>query len=285
MNRKIEEAYPNLSKSDKKIADYFLKHEDDVLSLNIHELSARIGTSSSTMSRFVRKVFGKNFAQVKIELAKTVRERGLEESSQILEWAVHLDELPEKIMGAIDRSLLEVQQANSIEAIAKAIEMLANASTIYLFGVGNSGVVVQDLMQKLIKLKKRAVYLHDSNFSVLSSLLAGPDDVVFAVSNSGHSKEVLTAVKKAKSAGAKVIALTSDSNSPLAGLSDLMLISPATERNASRLSAMFSRHGQLYIVDMLFVGVAQSLSHTPEAFLKDYQELLAGLKDEVQEGI
>jgi DNA-binding MurR/RpiR family transcriptional regulator len=48
---------------------------------------------------------------------------------------------------------------------------------------------------------------------------------------------------------------------------------------------MFSRHGQLYIVDMVFVGVAQSLSHTPEAFLKDYQELLAGLKDEVQEGI
>ena len=56
MNTKIESVYATLSKSDKAIADYFLSHGKDIISMNIHELAAEIGTSSASVSRFVRKV-------------------------------------------------------------------------------------------------------------------------------------------------------------------------------------------------------------------------------------
>ena len=75
MKAKIENVYNNLSKVDKKIADYFLVNANNILSMNIHELSAAIGTSSASVSRFVRRVFGKNFAQTKIEIAKSIENK------------------------------------------------------------------------------------------------------------------------------------------------------------------------------------------------------------------
>lgn len=94
MKAKIENVYNNLSKVDKKIADYFLVNANNILNMNIHELSAAIGTSSASVSRFVRRVFGKNFAQTKIEIAKSIENMSIENAQEIFDWAIDFDEMP-----------------------------------------------------------------------------------------------------------------------------------------------------------------------------------------------
>ena len=98
MNTKIESVYATLSKSDKAIADYFLSHGKDIISMNIHELAAEIGTSSASVSRFVRKVLGKSFAETKIELAKNIESLSVENTHEIFEWASDFDDMPNKII-------------------------------------------------------------------------------------------------------------------------------------------------------------------------------------------
>ena len=69
---KIRLVYDDLSKSDKRIADYFVEHKKDIVNMNIQQVADEAGTSSASVSRFVQKVFGLSFADTKIELAMSM---------------------------------------------------------------------------------------------------------------------------------------------------------------------------------------------------------------------
>lgn len=279
MNTKIKAVYETLSKSDKIIADYFLAHAKDIISMNIHELAAVIGTSSASISRFVRKVLGKSFAETKIELAKNIEHLSVENSHEIFGWASNFDEMPNNIISHIDVICKDVINFNGLNKFEEVIDCLVDAENIFLFGVGSSGLVAQDMRQKLIKLGKRALYITDSNFGVLNAALCTPKDVVFAISFSGHTKEVNLAARKAKELGSKVISITSSNKNKLRPISDINIIIPSLELNESRLAAIFSRYGQLFVVDMLFVGLAKRLTDSPSQLLTGYRELLKDLKE------
>lgn len=173
----------------------------------------------------------------------------------------------------------DVVDLNSIELFQKTVDWLNEAENIYLFGVGSSGLVAQDLQQKLIKLGKRALFITDSNFSVLNSMLATEKDVVIAVSNSGESKEVNIAVRKARENGAKIVSITKRRNNRLGKISDIVLVNPSTELNQTRLAPIFSRYEQLFIVDILFVGLSYNMKQSPDQLYIGYQELLKKLKE------
>lgn len=279
MNTKIESVYATLSKSDKAIADYFLSHGKDIISMNIHELAAEIGTSSASVSRFVRKVLGKSFAETKIELAKNIESLSVENTHEIFEWVSDFDDMPNKIISHIDQVCKDVLDFNGIKVFEEVITLLADAENIFLFGVGSSGIVAQDMHQKMIKLRKRALYITDSNFGTLNAALCTDKDVVVAISFSGRTKEVNIAARKAKEMGAKVISITNNTKNKLRALSDINIVIPSVEMNESRLAAIFSRYGQLFVVDMLFVGLAKRISNSPSQLLDGYREILKELKE------
>lgn len=278
MSGRIESMYNSLSKSDKIIADFFMKNEKDIISMNIYDLAQHIGTSSASISRFVKKVFGKNFSQAKIEMAKTIEQNEIKSASEILGWAVDYIDMPNKIIFNIEKVCQDVITYNGIKPFEESIQLMSKAENIYLFGVGSSGLVAQDLCQKLIKLKKRAFYVTDSNFGVLSSLLCTKNDVVVAISDSGNTKEVNLAVKKARELGAKIIVLTSNVASILYKNADIKIALPSIESSTFRLAAIFSRYGQLFVIDMLFIGLAKTISDNPNQLLEGYIELLKDLK-------
>lgn len=85
---KIRLVYDELSKSDKRIADYFLEHKKDIVSMSIQQVADAAGTSSASVSRFVQKVFGISFADTKIELAMSMEEQ--EEAGGQFEWSLVL---------------------------------------------------------------------------------------------------------------------------------------------------------------------------------------------------
>ena len=61
-------------------------------------------------------------------------------------------------------------------------------------------------------------------------VLAKEHDVLFAISTSGNSKNVVNAAKVAKSTGVKVIALTGKEGGELREVSDICICVPETEK-------------------------------------------------------
>ncbi len=273
---KIRLVYDELSKSDKRIADYFLEHKKDIVSMSIQQVADAAGTSSASVSRFVQKVFGISFADTKIELAMSMEEQ--EEAGGQFEWSLDFDKIPAALLAGMKCVFEDTLKMNRLSELEEIAEVLAAADTIYLFGVGSSGIVAQDLVQKLIKLGKRAIYTHDANLGTINSSLCTDKDAVISISNSGLTKEVLVPSKKAKQRGAKLIAISGTMKNKLCDISDYRIVIPNSEPRILRLTSMFSRYGQFFAIDLLFIGVAKRLSDNPEKLLENYKDILLELK-------
>lgn len=278
MQGRINVIYNQLSKSEKKIADYFIHNEETIINSTIQDVAKNIGTSPSSVSRFVNKVFGKPYNEFKIELAKIIEKNNFQDASSIIEWASEFEKMPAKIIYNIEKVCKDVISYNSISMFKKIIDQMHKAETIYIFGVGNSGIVAQDLCQKLLKLKKRTIYLIDSNYGLFNSVMIKPNDLVFAISVSGLTKEILITTKKAKGKGAKVVAITSNSIGELAKLADYPIIIPNIENSSFRLGAIFSRYAMLFVVDMLFIGLSKKTTDNIDEYLSEYYNLVEEYK-------
>ncbi|MRR18389.1 MAG: MurR/RpiR family transcriptional regulator, partial [Deltaproteobacteria bacterium] len=193
--------YSRLSNSDKKIADFFIEHEEEVLKSSIHELAQLIGVSSSSISRFVRKINGSSFSQTKVEMAKSHMQDIYTKSSEVISLADDLEALPGKLLTQINIACEDVVRLNSQKSFEATIDLLEKAEVVYFFGVGTSGLIAVDLQQKLIKIGKKCIYHYDSNFGVLNATTTTPNDVVIAISYTGKTREILLPVRRSKENG------------------------------------------------------------------------------------
>ncbi len=278
MFQKISLNYDNLSKVEKKIADYYLSNAQDIIQMNIHEVSEKLGVSSASISRFSNEVLKMSFAESKIELARSKPEPKMQNRKEILEWATDLEMVPSRIVTNIEEVCNNVISLNETKQIQACIDLLANAQSVYFFGVGSSGLIAQDFQQKLSKLGIRTFLMLDSNFAMLNSNNCAKGDVVISISYSGKVKSVIVATENAKKNGSKIITLTSNTKNPIRSLADVSVVVPNVE-NESRLSAIFSRYGDLFLVDTIFIGLAKTVSNDPEKAVQDYRTLTKYIKE------
>jgi len=116
--------------------------------------------------------------------------------------------------------------------LSKFIETLYSAykdrKKVLIIGAGRSGLVGKAFAMRLMHLGFSVYVLGETIVPALS-----PGDIVIAISGSGRTKLVVTAAEVSKSIGARVIAVTSFRNSPLAQISDLVIEVPGRTKISS----------------------------------------------------
>ncbi|MCZ8154901.1 MAG: KpsF/GutQ family sugar-phosphate isomerase [Leptospira sp.] len=111
--------------------------------------------------------------------------------------------------------------------IVKAIEMiLASKGKVIVTGVGKSGDIAKKISHTLSSTGTSAYFLHPTDASHGDSGIVDADDVVIAIGKSGESDELNFILPTVRRIGAKIIGMTANSNSRLAELSDLTIITP-----------------------------------------------------------
>ena len=104
----------------------------------------------------------------------------------------------------------------------KILEMIDESSAIHIYGKGRSGAIAVCFALRLSHFDFKPVYfLGDVIKKVIDR-----NDLVFLLSGSGDTSEVVDVARKAKKIGAKVIALTSYKESMLTKNSDLIFFLP-----------------------------------------------------------
>ncbi|MCD6563036.1 MAG: 6-phospho-3-hexuloisomerase [Thermoproteales archaeon] len=102
-----------------------------------------------------------------------------------------------------------------------------NRNKILIVGAGRSALVGKAFAMRLMHL--------DFDVYVMGETITPPvrkDDVIIAVSGSGRTQIVLTAASAARKMGAHIIAITSFRDSPLARISDHVVIIPGRTKIA-----------------------------------------------------
>lgn len=130
---------------------------------------------------------------------------------------------------AISKFVLHSLDLIKDHEINRLLDMLTDAYTnkrkVLIIGAGRSGLVGKAFAMRLMHLGFDVHVLGDTIVPALSS-----GDVVIAISGSGRTRLVVTAAEVAKSIGAKVVALTTFPDSPLAKVADLIVRIPGRSK-------------------------------------------------------
>ena len=258
---RIQGTYSSLRTAEQRVADFILKHAEELIYLTVTELAERTQTSESTVVRLCQKIGYKGYQEFKIMLARDLV-GPTETVYEQIDSTDSLEALKSKIFQANAQALKDTIEVLSDEELRRAVEALATARRLEVYGIGGSAPLAFDAYHKFMKLGIPTVWLNDSDLMAMSSSLLGEGDVALGISHTGASRDVCDAMENAQTAGAKTICITHRATSPITKVSDIKLFTAAKE-TAFGSAATSSRIGQLSIIDVLFAGIAnQSYDHS-----------------------
>lgn len=160
--------------------------------------------------------------------------------------------MAQKVFDSSLASLNDTQKLLKEEDLVRATEIVNHSKRLIFFGVGGSEIVAADAYHKFLRSPIAVTHSSDYHVQLMEASLLTSDDCALIISHTGKSKETIELATVAKKTGAKIIVLTSQINSPLAKLGDVVFIS-ISEETEFRSEALSSRIAQLAILDSLFV--------------------------------
>jgi DNA-binding MurR/RpiR family transcriptional regulator len=243
----------SLSDSERKVAEYVLHEPKKTLHFNVSELARQSGSSQAAVVRFCKRIGLGSFNNFKLRLARDVF-RDYDERF-IPDLDLESETSPERMIQSV---IASSQQGLSLlgaildpRSVELAADRILGASMTVLFGVGASGVVAYDFLQKLLRVGLPSSYTADTDLQLTAATSLKPTDVAFVVSYSGENTAMGEAARQARGRGATVISLTMDSANTVRSLADISLIVPASER-IYRQGAVTSRINQLTVIDIIY---------------------------------
>lgn len=241
----------------KKIAEYVILHSNEVVRMSISNLARESGAKSeASVVKFYRALGFEGYHDFKVTLATEIAGRDFHHPDT--DSRISVDDNVSEIRKKIFHSAMHVLEKNNNsiddEVLTKAVELLGSARRIVILGYGTSAVAAYDMFIKLSRLGMDCIYSTDAHANAL--ILSDPreGDLVFAISFSGESKDVVYQARHVKGF-APIIALTGESGSPLAQIADLC-ISIQSFETTYHTDAMISRMVQIAVMDILFTALA-----------------------------
>lgn len=262
MNEKLEftirENYSSLRKSEKKAADYLLSYQGDGRELTLELFADGAGVSQPTVLRFIRALGYQGFKDFRYEL---VREEDRTEKGYFLYGSSiskddKIAELPAKLIGTAVGQLKDTLKNLSADNLEKAVRAITGARNIAVYYVENSSCTASDLVTKLTYLGFSCCSYSDYYLQNVSAGNLTKEDVAIGISYSGCSISTVDAMRIAKKAGARTIAITNFENTLLEKYADIVLITSG--QHFIYGDAIFSRVSQLAVVDMIYTGILLS---------------------------
>ncbi|SEF86201.1 transcriptional regulator, RpiR family [Actinacidiphila yanglinensis] len=248
---------PSLTPAAARIATLIVRDPAQVARSTISELSALAGTSESSIVRTARALGFAGYPELRLALAASAARQG---PRSTLSAGITPDDSTREVIAKLvhteSQAVLETATQLDPEQLTGAVEAVCGGGQLHIAGVGASGLVAQDLQQKLARIGRPCHAHGDSQSALTNAVLLGEGDVFLAVSHSGESRDVLEPLRRASSLGATTVVITNHPMSSAARLARFVLVSAGRE-TTFRPGAMASRISQLVVVDCLFVCVAQ----------------------------
>ena len=251
---RVENSLPNLSKSERKVAEDIRENPREIIDLSVAALADACGVSDPTVVRAYKKLGFSGYEDLKLTLAQATvspdemihEEISVEDSVQAVR---------DKVFQSAQLALQFTRDMLEPETLEAAAQLLMNARKIVIFGLGGSAPVAMDLNHKLLRLGLDTSVYTDPHLQVIACNYLDERDVVFAVSHSGSSRCVVDSTQTAKNRGVKVIALTRAGKNPLSKLADISLNTHSKETRY-RIVSIASRVAALTIADSIYTFIA-----------------------------
>jgi len=245
-----------MSESSLRVAKYIVENSQRVASMSIGELAKATGSNKTAVVR-VSKLSG--YQGYRGLRAALIEHRGVLRGAELVGFdlpsgAEGVDNLLNLAREVVKINIEVLQDTLNLldeRTLLRAANTILCAKHVFLVGFGTSSPVVQDAYQRFLRLQVPSSTCSDAH--VLASIVVtmGPDDLLFCISYSGASRDIIEALETAKRRKAPTITLTSVPRSASAQLSDTVLI--CAVRRTPQIAA---RVAQLVVIDIICAIIA-----------------------------
>ncbi|ERT12444.1 MurR/RpiR family transcriptional regulator [Photorhabdus temperata] len=263
----VRSRYSELSKRLQQVARYVLDNTNSVAFDTVAVIAREADVPPSTLIRFANAFNFSGFNEMK----QLFRVHMVEETASYADRARLFRELdgeqepledPQHILQEFARSNVQAMQQlatrTAPEDLKNAVDLLAQAKSIYIIGLRRSFSVAVYLSYALSHLECRPLLVDGLGGMFREQInLIGQEDVVVSISFTPYAEETLMISERAAEAGAKQIVITDSQISPLASFSDVCFVVKEAQVDAFR-----SLSATLCLVQSLAVALAYRQGNT-----------------------
>ena len=270
--RRLRADIGSMTAAERKIAELILRDPHRIMTLSLTEFAEEAEVSQGSIINFSKKYAEGGFPTLKLHLAASPTENSPKFTAVTDSDTPH--DILKSSMRDAEQALGNTVAVNSNETLQRVIDRILQAKKVEIYGVYRSAVVATDFYYQLLTLGIPAVFVSDVLTAAVSASLLDAESLVVAVSASGKTKDVLDAVKIAKSRGVPVLSITNHKTSPLAALSDEVLVASASENTLMGLASEI-RLSQLALTDALCAYLRTRIDEQREQQYFELREIIS----------
>ena len=174
------------------------------------------------------------------------------------------------------QALTDTENILKTTEVEKAVAILCSSEAVHFFGIGASGLVCLDAVQKFRRIGVSSYAHTDFHDQLTSAALLGSKDACVLFTYSGKTKEIQLILKLLKAQNCKIIAVTKLRKTNLLKGADVYL-NVLTREVTMRSGATGSRIAMLSLVDILLSCVLSTdYDKYEKKLLKTYEALHTG---------
>lgn len=269
---RLQKQHPSLQGALKEVSEAILQDPDKVARMNVTSLAELSKTSESAVVRLSQRLGYSGFRDLQINLAFDLGDRKQEVNEEI-ELQDSMDVIAEKAYHANLNGLAQTVEILDKQALTQAAQSINRARAVHIFAQGINYSTGIDLSYNLMKLGILCQVYNDSYMQGVASAISDKRDVVIGISHTGANQDVLEALSITRQNGTVTIGITSKESSPITKISEISLYTSPKEMLV--LGEPFtSRMSMMYLVDILFLGVASQSNKTALNSLQKVKDAL-----------
>lgn len=237
----IKSLFSALTKKEKIIGIYIVQNYKAVSYMNINELARALEVGETTVLRFCKKVGYSGYYDFRQALADEIKsEKKFEKEDCITNTYKEIVEMTEDTLNL-----------SNYDDINKVASLIKRSDTIFLFGVGFSGLSATGAQIRLNSMGHKAFANSDNYMQVLSASVANNKDLAIGFSISGETKQTIENLKLSRKNGAKTICITNNRKSSITQVGDITLVT-AGKAIGEEGSTLITEMSQLFVLEQIF---------------------------------
>jgi DNA-binding MurR/RpiR family transcriptional regulator len=250
----ISERYNQLTKSEKRIANYLRKNQEESAFLAAGEIADRLGLSEATLVRFARSLGFNSYPAMRTVLQEAFRQR-VTHSARLrgrLEDLRQGGDIFERLVVSEMDYLTQALETVDRQALQKAVELFHTCERIFVFGTGPSVSLVELMDIRLSRFGRQVIPLTSAGREILEPLiLLNQRDLLFMIGFFDVSPTQQLVLDYANEVNCPIIILTDTLGSIIGDKADVVL--------AARRGPMAEFHSlvvPMTIINTLLLAIA-----------------------------
>ena len=250
-------------------------------------MGSTVGISESTVVRFATELGYDGYPKMQKAMQEMIRDRLTSvQRIEVTQSRISGGNVLETVLSKDIEKIRSTLEETSKEDFENAVDAIAHAKTIYIFAVRSAAALASFLgyYYSLIFENVKVISNYGETEIYEKLFRISTDDVIIGISFPRYSNAAIQAMTFAKRRGTKVIALTDSMASPLAAVSDYLLIAKsAMAAVVDSLVAPLSMINALIVATVLKMG--DDVKHTfgmLENIWQEYDVYQNNRKDETE---